>query len=206
MRVLTIFPKSEFYSLKDINTKRIIREAFQNWLLPLQEAGAKFECLIEDSLAIEIMSEMLNESPRAYTVLDEVDYNLITKYGNKIPEEYYRLSSLWKEATKLDLGASEKIPAPIIVKYKDKSKWLPDRLECIDKRIKYSVSKLLRQSDAVLMFRGGGSNDAYSSLAESLSEGDGKLYIEVNASTGIGSCYYGGVFIDRDAVKMIVGL
>jgi hypothetical protein len=123
-----------------------------------------------------------------------------------VKEKFTSIVNTWDTAKFVDMHPEEKYPLPLPFKYPNLNDWKEARISNIEDCIKFAANRYIRESEATVMFRGGGNQDTYSSLLKSIYEGDGRLYIEVDLNTGTVMSYYGGVYVDLDTVKMLVGL
>lgn len=202
MKVNVIFPNKVAYESKDINTQRDFRNMFKEWLEFLIESKAEIQIIFEDEFAHDMLNE-LSIPYKAVSVMDVSDKKFV-EFKNAdlhIVEDYFT-----EESPDINVIPNiKKINIPNVATYKDKSKWVEDRLEVARQRLKMACQWYVNNCDVILMFMSNRQNYVKSPKASSYL-GDGKLIAEVHLDTKMLDIVYGGVSIDKETFKTILEL
>ena len=202
MKVNVIFPNKVAYESKDINTQRDFRNTFKEWLEFLVGTKADIYTIYEDEFAHDMLNE-LNILHKAVSIMDASDKKFI-EFKNAdlhIVEDYF----LDETPDEVVTPYIRKIDIPNVATYKDKSKWVEDRLEVARQRLKLSCQWYVNNCDVIVMFMCNRQNYVKSPKLKSYL-GDGKLIVEVHLDTKMIDIVYGGVSIDKETLKTILEL
>lgn len=205
MRIFVVFPKPNCYVGKDIKDQRIYKERFLKYLSLVKEAGASVEILLEDKLANDMLFEAGIEPARVISCISTADISLLDKYRNieDLDEYVYATYSTVQQCC---YDAVSRYTVPITKLKEGKSAYFNAMVKNYRKRYNYALNRYISEFPNVLQFRTDNSMDRGSAVKTTVSEGDGRLCIEVNMSNGTVASYYGGLFITEDLLPSILSL
>lgn len=204
MRVLMVCPKIESYALKDTETIRLMRATYKKWIEFVQQSGGTLRCFIEDNLACEIVKDLQIENVEYLTVMTRGYKVFLDSYKGKVYPEWDRITQMVPDAKLIEVSTKDRFPIPMVSQFTSREEYNTAKFEQINNASKLAISRFIKMTNAILMFRAGGNQNTFSSLLKHMHDGDGKLLMEVDLESGICSSYYGGTYLDNEVVKTII--
>ena len=205
MNVLVVFPKKECYINKPLSTQRVLREKFVKYLTLLKDAKCGIDILLEDSLAYDFCHE-LGIKPRVmYTCITNSDLEWIKRYP-EMGDVSSRILADYPLAEKMVYDSDTKYLVPTSLMREGTMVYVRKRIDAYHKKYIYAINRLLRDTKNVLQFRVDNNMDRGAAIHTSVTEGDGRLCIEVGLNTGVSTVYYGGTYIQEDLLPTILTL
>lgn len=205
MKVLIIFPKPQCYEMKQLSVQRTYREKFMKYIKLLTDNNCTIEVLLEDKLA-DMMLSMAGIVPDVVsTCLIKSDLDWIEKYPD-IESLDPRVFSGYEAANKVLYDSEKKFLVPLDVMKEGKAAYYKARVMSYHSRYKYTINRYVADAMNVLQFRLDGPMDRCQAIRNTVSEGDGRLCIEVGLNTGFVQSYYGGAFLQEEYLPTILSL
>lgn len=205
MKITIIFPKSGCYALKDLNEKRILKERFMKYLAIVKAAGCAVECLLEDTLAHDMLFDANIEPTKIVSCITQSDIGLLQQYDDIEDLEDYVFSS-YPTVEHILFDTEKKYTVPLTALKEGKAAYIKRRVQNYRKSYSYCIGRYISECKNILQFRTGNSMDRGCAVSTTSKQGDGRLCVEVNMSNQTTSVYYGGVFIQEDMLPTILSL
>lgn len=204
MRVLIVCPKIESYALKDTESIRRIRATYKKWIEFIQSSGGILRCFVEDNLACELINDLQIKDVEYLTVMTHGYRVFLDSYKDKTYPEWSRITQMVSDAKLIDISTKDRFPIPLVSQFSSREEYNIAKFDQINNATKLAMSRFIKTTGAVLMFRAGGNQNIFSSLLKHMHDGDGKLLMEVDIESGICNSYYGGTYLDNEVVKTII--
>lgn len=203
MRVTVIFPKWQSYSGKGLDEQRAMNEIYRRYLDMLVNSNCDLEIILEDVQAVEIFKLLGYQYKRIVTCLNTPDLLFLTKQNNcdAYPDFVFDMHD---SADQCDYGSAQQGHIDLGLIHEDKEKYMAKRIYVYRKRLRYAMDHHMMESKATLVFRLNNANDRVSHVGDLIRVGDGKLYMEVDMTTGSVVSYYGGVYVTEDMLPVIL--
>lgn len=205
MRLTIMFPKSGCYALKDLSEKRILKDMFTKYLTYVKLANCQVEYLLEDSLARDMLIDAGISNARVVSCVTPADINFLKQYREVEDLEDYIFDS-YSGVEHRTYDAERKYSVPLSALKEGKAAYFKKRVQNFRKSYSYSVNKYIAECTNVLQFRTGNSMDRGCAVSTTSKLGDGRLCVEVNVYNKISHIYYGGVFMQEEALPAILSL
>lgn len=205
MNVLILFPKAQCYFGKSLDTQRIYKNVFTSYINLLRDNNCTVNYLLEDKLAEELLADYPEDRKKRITAYCKVDAEFLSKFddGDEFTPEMF----CYHDTSECIAGdISKEIPLPADMMSKGRENFINVRTKICKKRWRTVVDRYILNNKAVLLFRADNNLDRCTPLSESISQGDGRLCIEVHFNRGGTTSYYGGVYIPEDFIPSILSL
>ncbi len=200
-----MFPKASSYDGKNLDTQRIYLSVFKKYLGILKDAGCQVEYFLEDKLAMDFIKQFNFDSSRVLTCVSPSDITFFNNYRELIDLEPYVYEE-YNDAIKEHGNYEKKKTVPITLLRSDREAYIQKRTDVYRWRTRSALDSYLSKSKASLMFRFDNGSDRASALRETVSQGDGRICIEVNPDSGAVLTYYGGTYLTEDNIPIILSL
>ena len=191
------------------DASRNMKEVFDKWFDVFFNTGVTIEYFIEDDFSREYLKSKGYEKVIASSQLHEEDI----AFRKSVSDSSLSITSLISEKTLKEWDKryvresleKRKIPIPILRQYRSRDEWIAARSDYSVKMQRMRLTEYIKTVEAVAVFRAP-SNNMCPSLKDEVKVGDGRLYLEIDITTGIASAYYGGCWVEADFVKTILSL
>ena len=206
MRVFVLFPKAACYERKDTVTQRKLSSVFNDNLKMLVNAGATIRYLLEDKLAHEFIQKLNYDKVECVSGIPKTDYDYIMRHQDEddpIEQYFYTMYDIVEKVDD-DIGLKYTVDPRLFIT--DREAALIQRKNCYKRRRREITDNLVSKSNNVMVFRASNMTDRSLNAIDTVSQGDGRLVIQVDLTYGNVSCYYGGVFIPADMIPNILTL
>lgn len=205
MKVTVIFPKSQYYYGKDINTQRIYRSIFKKYIELLVKCNCTIEYFLEDEIAKNLFEE-LDIVTNCVTCLTNSDLSFSEQYPDlfELPS-YIRKYYSDVQSFVYDMDTKYVIP-PTYIRDKGKEAYLEKRAEIARKKLRTATDRYLSEKNCVMQFRANNNVDRTTAVRETISTGDGRLCIEIAPDANSCVAYYGGVYVPEDLLESILSM
>jgi hypothetical protein len=195
-------PKQQSIMLKDFDTQRIIKSNIKNNLSRFLDRNVKFEIFVEDTVAVEYLKECGGTPTRMYSVFDSFDLKFIN--SGQVNDEVKDFTNPY-DVDVLYVGDRTKFKPPTIdILAENVDKYNKMCVDFIKNKRRDVFSLMIGKARAVLMFTDTDLNNRGVKATDTAMPGDGRLCMCCDIYSGNITVYYGGFYVDRSFLPVIV--
>lgn len=203
--MLIIFPKIMFYTGKNSDEQRSYERIIKSNLDIVYNAGFKAQILLEDEYARTALARYDNFPVDIKTCICPTDCNFINQYP-EVEELDNQFFEKYSFTDKICYNVEKDYTVPMTLLKQGKEVYFKKRCDIYRKRYKKAIDTLISRSSYVMQFLINSKCNRGVPVSTTISQGDGRLCIEVHLDSGLFVGYYGGMHIDEDMLKTILTL
>ena len=204
MEITVLFPKASAYDGKPTDEQRTIRECVRKFLNIFTEADCCIRYILEDKLANDFIRGMQYDNTKTVSAINNIDHRYLMANEDKDDPIQPVFFELYDSVENVAGDIDKHLMPDIRLAVQDGVQYEIQRASCYKKRRRHILDNLVSTSRNVLMFTINDNLDRCKHPSSTISMGDGRLCVQVDLSTGIPVCYYGGVYIPEDVISGIL--
>ena len=195
--VLLVLPKLSSYKYKDPVIQQYIDIKLKEHLEFCDKYKLPITCFAEDMLAVALLKDKKNI--QWLSLIGEADKNFLATKVEGYPEQYWELQ---KECINEELikSAVKQISVKQMKDYSDKQAYRSDRLNILNKRIRYAPNNILNKEKFIIYLD---AKNNYCTFPV-VQMGDGRISIYVDIVKDITQYYLGGIPLNKYDFNIIM--